>query len=194
MIGANFPGHTGERARGVEIIKDTHEEGGGSMPVAISTASVREALRPRLGSDMVEGCDVADRAAHALRSYAPYRDSLEDVNRRVCDALFDALYRCVGPSMTVRRDNGTFARIHMNELPDVADDVLYALFDSLTVYSVSYGLLKDYSLRTGSLSAMRVLMEKYGGFQSAEETALMARIIREGYPPERWSAWLPHDA
>lgn len=164
------------------------------MPVAISTASVRDALRPRLGTDMVEGSGVADKAAQVLRSYSPYRDTLEEINRRVCDALFDALYRSVGPSMTVRQDNGVFVRIHMNELPEVADDVMYALFSALNVYSVSYGLMKEYAMRTGSLSAMRTLYEKYDGFQSAQEKALMARIIREGYPPQRWQAWLDAQA
>ena len=50
--------------------------------------------------------------------------------------------------------------------------------------------LKDYSLRTGSLSAMRVLYQKYDDFQSQEEKDLMARIIRDNHPRERYATWL----
>ena len=49
------------------------------MPAAVRTDSVREALRPYLGSAMVDGTAVAEQAAQALRTYAPYRDELEDV-------------------------------------------------------------------------------------------------------------------
>ena len=58
------------------------------MPAAVRTDSVREALRPYLGSAMVDGTDVAEQAAQALRTYAPYRDGLEDVAERVRYNLF----------------------------------------------------------------------------------------------------------
>ena len=159
------------------------------MPVAIRTQSVRDALRPRLGSAMVEGCDVADRAAGALRGYAPYRDTLEDLSQRLCNVLFDCLYGILGPGMTVRLDDGRMQRIHMRELPEIADDIMGALFDEMTVYSVTYNTLKEYAMRTGSLSAMRVLYQKYDEFHSAEEKGLIARILRDN-APERASAWL----
>lgn len=163
------------------------------MPVVIRTQSVRDALRPRLGSAMVEGCDVADRAASVLRSYAPYRDSLEDLSERLCNVLFDCLYGILGPSMTVRLDDGHMQRIHMRELPDIADDAMGALFEGMTVYSVNYNTLKDYSMRTGSLSAMRVLYQQYDEFQSPEEKAIIARIIRDNVQPERYRSWLKEE-
>ena len=92
--------------------------------------------------------------------------------------------------MAVRLDDGRLLRVRMQDLPDVADAAMGALFEGMTVYSVNYQTLKDYSLRTGSLSAMRVLYLRYGAFQPPEEKALMARIIRERYPRERYAAWL----
>ena len=82
----------------------------------------------------------------------------------------------------------------MQDLPDIADAVLGVLFDGMTVYSVNYQTLKDYSLRTGSLSAMRVLYQQYDDFQSPEEKALMARIIRDNHPRERYASWLKDEA
>lgn len=164
------------------------------VPVAIRTEQVRAALRLRLGSDMVQETDVADRAADVLRGYSPYRDTLEALSERLCNTLFDCLYRSLGPRMTVRLDSGAMVRIRIQELPEVADDAMGALFEALTVYSVSYGLLKDYSLRSGSLSAMRVLYQRYDAFQSAQEKEIIARIVRDRYPAERYQAWLPAEA
>lgn len=160
------------------------------MPVAIQTDKVREALRPRVGSDMVDGTDIVERVAHTLRSYAPYRDTLEDLADQISNVLFDCLYAVLGPSMTVRLDGNRLTRIRIHDLPDLADDVLGVYFESMPVYSVSYTTLKDYSLRTGSLNAIRVLYQRYDAFQSPEEKALMARIVRDRFPKERYSAWL----
>lgn len=164
------------------------------MPMAISTYSVKCALRPYLGSELVDNTPIAGEAAHALRSYAPYKDTLEDLAQRVANVLFDGLYSTLGPRMTLRLDSGEMVRIRMDELPDVADAVLGVMFDELTVYSVNYQTLKDYSLRTGSLSAMRVLYQKYDDFQEQEEKELMARIIRDNHPKERYQAWLKDEA
>lgn len=164
------------------------------MPVAITTYSVKCVLRPYLGSDLVDGTPIAEEAAHVLRSYAPYRDTLEDLAQRLSNVLFDGLYSVLGPRMTVRLDGGELIRIRMQDLPDVADAVMGALFDSMTVYSVNFQTLKDYSLRTGSLSAMRVLYQKYDDFQSKEEKALMARIIRDNHPPFLYESWLKDEA
>ena len=164
------------------------------MPAAVSTYSVKCVLRPYLGSDMVDGTNVPEEAAHVLRAYAPYRDTLEDLAQRLNRVLFDALYAVLGPRMAVRLDNGDFIRIRMQDIPELADAAMGALFDSMTVYSVSFQTLKDYSLRTGSLSAMRVLYQKYDDFQSPEEKQLMARIIRDNYPRNRYESWLKDEA
>ena len=160
------------------------------MPAAVRTDSVREALRPYLGSAMVDGTAVAEQVAQALRTYAPYRDELEDVAERVRRALFDCLYGALGPRMAVRLDDGRMLRIRMQDLPELADSAMGALFEGMTVYSVNYQTLKDYSLRTGSLSAMRALYLHYDAFQPPEEKSLMARVIRERYPRERYEGWL----
>lgn len=160
------------------------------MPAAISTYNVKCALRPYLGTELLSATPLAEEVAHVLRSYAPYRDTLEMLAQRVADAVFNGLYSVLGPKMTLRLDSGSMVRIRMQDIPDVADAVMGVLFDGMTVYSVSFQTLKDYSLRTGSLSAMRVLYQKYDGFQSAEEKALMAQIIRDSHPKEHYAGWL----
>lgn len=164
------------------------------MPAIIRISDVRAALRPALGSEMVDGTDVAEQAAHVLRSFAPYKDTFESLAEKLANTLFNVLFNTLGPAMTVRRDNGDAARIHIRDLPEIADDVMYALFRGLTVYSVNYQNLQDYALRSGSLSAMRTLLESYGEFMPEEDRACMARVIREGYAKARYAAWLPEEA
>lgn len=163
------------------------------MPAAISTFHVKCALRPFLGTELLTATSIGDDVAHVLRSYAPYKENLEQLAQRVADTLFSGLYAALGPQMTLRLDGGSLKRIHMQDIPDVADAAMGVLFDGMTVYSVSFQTLKDYSLHTGSLSAMRVLYQKFDDFQSQEEKTLMAQIIRGSYPKARYAAWLPDE-
>ena len=132
---------------------------------------VQEALRGRLGSEVVEHTGVCESVLRTLLRYAPYRDTLDDLEKRVESCLFDELYGYLGDSMTVLLDDGS--------LPSLADDVMGVLFRNMQVYSVTYEKLKDYALYSGSLSAMRTLCERFDAFQSAEEKQLMEKIIQD---------------
>ncbi len=140
---------------------------------------VRDALRPHLGSDVVEHTTLCDGALRVLLRYAPYRDTLDMLSKRVESYLFDTLYDYLGDSMTVLLDNGQLVRIHMRELPMLADEVMGVLFRSMQVYSITYEKLRDYAMRSGSLCAMRTLRERFGSFLSPEERTLMERILQD---------------
>lgn len=160
------------------------------MPGYVTAEQVAQALRPSLGSAVLEQTGLCEGAARLLKRFAPYRETLEELAQRVESYLFDILYGYLGDDMTVKTDSGELRRIRMRELPQLADDVMGVLFDSMQVYSITYTKLKDYSLHAGSLSAMRVLYQKFDAFQPPEEKELIARIIRDNYPPERYAAWL----
>ena len=140
---------------------------------------VQEALRGRLGSEIVEHTGVCESVLRTLLRYAPYRDTLDDLEKRVESCLFNELYGYLGDSMTVLLDDGSLSRIAMRELPSLADDAMGVLFRNMQVYSVTYEKLKDYALYSGSLSAMRTLCERFDAFQSAEEKQLMEKIIQD---------------
>ena len=127
---------------------------------------VREALRFRFGSALVDIPGIWDRAAKVLQAYAPYKEM----------------------------DDGSLRRIRSAELKDAADDVMGVLFDQLKVYSVTYESLHQYCIDTGSFSAMRVLYTKYADFMPASERKIIARIIRDNRPRSVWENWLdPED-
>ena len=151
---------------------------------------VREALRARFGSALVDEPGVPDRAAALLSSYAAYKDTFSDMAARVEDVLFNTLYERLGPSMAVRMDDGSSRRIRTSELKDAADDVMGVLFESLKVYSVNYDALHVYCMETGSYAAMRVLYTKYQELLPAEERKIIARIIRDSRPRAEWESWI----
>lgn len=160
------------------------------MPVPIRTDQVREALLPFLGTQVLIGTPVAEHAAEALRGFAPFQQPLEELHQRLCQLLFDELFACLGHRMTLQLDDGRLARIRMDDIPDLADSVLGVLLDSLPVSQATLDLLRDYAMRATSLSAMRALLTRYGRYQSPDEQAIIRRVIRDNYPPERYQGWL----
>ena len=160
----------------------------------IESWHVREALRSRFGSALVDIPGIWDRATALLCGYAPYRDTFADLAGRLEDAVFNAVYEQLGPSMGARMDDGTVRRIRTAELKDAADDVIGVLFDQLKVYSVTYDALHDYCMSTGSFAAMRVLYSRFAEFMPASERKILARIIRDSRPRNVWENLLdPED-
>ena len=156
----------------------------------IESWHVREALRARLGSALVDEPGFADPLSALLNSYAPYKDTFADLAARVEDTLFNILYDRLGSAMSVRMNDGSFRRVKTAELRDAADDVMGVLFDRLKVYSVNYEALHDYCMSSGSFAAMRALYTRYGEFLSDREKQLLARVIRDARPRSEWESWL----
>ncbi len=155
---------------------------------------VREALRSRFGSALVDQPGIWDRTASLLQRYAPYRDTFEDLAARLEDVIFNTVYEQLGPSMGARMEDGSIRRIRSAEMKDAADDVMGVLFENLKVYSVNYEALHEYCMTTGSFSAMRVLYTRYKEFMPPEERKIFARVIRDARPREQWEDWLdPQD-
>jgi len=155
---------------------------------------VREALRSRFGSALVDQPGIWDRTAALLQNYAPYRDTFEALAARVEDAVFNAVYEQLGPSMGAVMDDGSTRRLRSSEMKDAADDVMGVLFDHLKVYSVTYNALYAYCMSTGSFAALRVLYTRYADFVSPSDRKIMARIIRDTRPRRDWESFLsPED-
>ena len=160
----------------------------------IESWHVREALRSRFGSALVDQPGMWDKTASLLQNYAPYRDTFEGLAAKVEDAVFNAVYEQLGPSMGAVMEDGSVRRIRTSEMKDAADDVMGVLFDSLKVYSVTYDALNAYCMATGSFSALRVLYTRFGEFVTPAERRVMARVIRDTRPRSDWESFLdPED-
>ena len=70
---------------------------------------VQEALRGRLGSEVVEHTGVCESVLRTLLRYAPYRDTLDDLEKRVDSgemAVAFALYPTQMTELTAVADSG----------------------------------------------------------------------------------------
>lgn len=151
----------------------------------IENWQIREILRDPLGSAIVDQTDLCETIGEMLRSYAPYREKLDQFALRVEDCIFNKLYDTLGQGMSARMNNGEIRRIRMAELPELTDQVLEVLFDHMKVYSVNYEVLREYAVQKGSLSAMRVLVRRFGSFCPSGEKERMTAILKErGCPVE----------
>ena len=159
----------------------------------IESWHVREALRSRLGSSLVDEPGFADPLAAVLRSYASYKDTFASLASRVEDTLFNILYERLGSAMSLRMNDGSCRRFRTAELRDAADDVMGVLFERMKVYSVSFQALQAYAMESGSFSAMRVLYTRFGDLMTTGEKRVLARVIRNSRPSSEWKEWLTED-
>ena len=162
------------------------------MAMPVGTEEVERVLRPWLGSLFVNAHPLAAEVADYLRSYAPYRQTLEDLRGELESLLLRKLNALTNRSLTVILDNYRSRKLNMSTIADMTDDLMGIIFDKLTPFSANFIKLNDYSLRVESLNALRVLYQKYASFYSAEEFAFMVNLIKTVHPPQRWESWL-HD-
>lgn len=156
----------------------------------MTAGSVRDALRLRLGSAVAEYPGFSEGVLRILRGYVSSRDTFHDLSLRMEDYLFNALYDCLGPAMTLPLDGGMSRRFLMSELPAAADEALFPLFEALSPSAAQYARLHDYWMSSGSPSALRALLLNYRDYLPPEESALMERIIRENVPVALQDTWL----
>ena len=159
-----------------------------AMPVGIE--EVERVLRPWLGSLFVNANPLAEEVAEYLRSYAPYRQTLEELRNELESLLMRKLNALTNRSLTVILDNYHSRRLNMSVIADITDDLMGLIFDKLTPFSANFIKLNDYSMRTPSINALRVLYQKYASYFSPEEFSFMLSVIKGVYPPEKYEGWL----
>ena len=162
------------------------------MAMPVTAAEVERVLRPWLGSLFVSSNTLAETLAEHMRTYAPYRQTLESFRSELETLLMTRLNGLTNGSLTVVLDNYHSRRLSMSLMADITDDLMGLIFDKLTPFSANFIKINDYSMRVQSLNALRVLYQKYASYYSEEELAFMVRMIRTVYPPQRYASWL-HD-
>lgn len=160
------------------------------MPMPIADRAVRDLLTPALGSQVLARTGLAENLASMLRGYAPYRMTLSELGEQVANRLFSDLYALLGPRMTVMLDNGRMQRIPLQAVTELSDALMGLLFEAFTLTPDHRAQLTEYAMHTTSLSAMRVLLTRYRAEMDPMEIQIMARVIRDNYPPEAYAAWL----
>ena len=160
------------------------------MAVPISQGDVERALRPWLGTLFLASNGFARGVSQLLSEYAPYRQTLEELHAELERYVFAGLSRLTRGSMRVVLADYRTRRLTLQDIGWLTDDLMGVLLDGLTPFSANYLKIIDYSLRVESLSALRVLYQRYPEFMTAEERAFLARMVKALYPVSRYCDWL----
>ena len=155
----------------------------------IQADSVREALRRCLGSVLADDA-LVEGVRRVLEHYRPGKDTYSDLAGQMEHFLFNSLYDRLGPGMSFRSDDGCRRRILLSDLPLLADQMLFPLFEGLKPWSVDYERLYAWWMESGSWSAMFALILVFRDFLPAQDRLVISRVIRENVPPRLWPAGL----
>lgn len=160
------------------------------MAVPVSSMALENVLRPWLGSLFLSSYPVLPNLTRLLQSYAPYKQTLEDLRDDVESFLVTNISGYTRGTMQVLNDRYKTQRLNAGNIRWMTDEVMGVLFDCLTPFSANFIKLNDYSLRVQSLSALRVLYQKYSSYYTLEELNVMVDFIKRTYPPENYRDWL----
>lgn len=160
------------------------------MAMPVERDEVERVLRPWLGTLFLSANPLCDWLTDRMSAYAPYRQTLESLRDELEVLLITKLNSLTNGSLTVILDNYRSLRLGKAQIAEITDDLMGLIFDKLTPFSANFIKLNDYSMRVPSLNALRVLVQKYASYYSAEEFAFMVGIIKSVYPKEKYQAWL----
>ncbi len=160
------------------------------MAIPVEVKDVERVLRPWVGSLLLSSSTLASEIACVVMEYAPYRHTLTQLKDCIAHDLLTGLNRVTGGNMTVVQDNYKTRRLSLRDMEWMTDDMMGLVFENLTVFSANFAKLNDYALREESLSAMRVLYQKYRSFFTEEQYAFLVKMIKSIYPVERYAMWL----
>ena len=155
--------------------------------------SVARMLRPWLGAAFLAACDICAKASAELNAFSPEDGDPAALSQQLSTLLFHQVRSLTEGDMRVLLDDGRVIRIRVDDIDQMADELLYLALCRLPRNTWQYGRLRQYALSHESLSALRALYQQFAAFQTEDELALIARTVRSCYPAYRWQSWLPDE-
>ena len=152
---------------------------------------VARTLSPWLGGGFIaQNAALMERIAFKISQFDRRRGSLQQMAQDVDTQLFMAVREQTGGRMILLMDTGQHIRLRLEDFALMADEVMYLLMAELPVDQQTFLMIREYSMRQGSLAALKALWLHYGAFQSEAEYRTVERIIKGSHPAFRWQRWL----
>lgn len=126
---------------------------------------------------------------YRLNAYSS-RQAPDDLNDDLDSLLFRSVREITRGSMLAQLDDDSFIRIQVEDFSTMADELMLLVFQKFPVDSRHLMLLREYSMRKSSLSALRVLYTRFASMQTHQELAAIASVARACHPPFRLRGWL----
>lgn len=147
-------------------------------------------LQPWLGSLFLSQSDVCARACGLLDAFDGAAGDFDALFHSLDTLLFHTVHDMTRGDMRVLLDDGRVMRVRVDDIAQMADEVLYLRLRTLTHSAYQCGRLRAYAMTHDSLSALRALYVDFAAFQTRDELDLIARTARACHPAYRWRAWL----
>lgn len=151
-------------------------------------------LHPWLGAAFLGACDICARVCAQLNGFNALEGDFAVLYGNLDRLLFRTLREMTGGEMRIWLDDGRTVRVRVDDVDQMADDVLYLLLRTLPRNAAQYARVRQYAMTHESLSALRTLYADFSAFQSDDELRLIARTARTCHAPFRWRGWLPDEA
>lgn len=157
----------------------------------IETTDTLAALRPWLGSAfLAERAQLIERITTRLNAFTLPRDAVSDIAQWLDNLLFLQVRDDTRGKMVLAMDNGVHYRVRVEDFKDMADDLLYLLFSRFPRNAEAFAAVREYSVKAGSLSALKALYLDFTDFQTVQEWETVRRVISSCHPPYRWRLWI----
>ena len=150
-------------------------------------------LRPWLGMLFLSRCDVSEQSSARLNAFDADQGDFDALFHDLDTLLFHFVHDMTQGDMRVLLDDGRAMRVRVDDIDQMADELLYLSLRTITRSPWQCNRLRAYAMTHDSLSAWRALYVDFAGLQTADELALIARTVRGGFPAYRWRGWLRAD-
>ena len=160
----------------------------------VQEESAARVLRPWLGAAFLSACDICAQVCGALNGFPAEDGDLGELAQRLGSLLFHAVRTLTEGDMRVLLDDGRVVRVRVDDIDQMADELLFLVLRGLPRSAWQYGRLRSFALSHESLSALRALYQRFSSFQTEDELALIARTVRTCHPAYRWRGWLPDES
>ena len=155
-----------------------------------AVAQVEITLRPWLGAPLAKALfPTMESIAAKMNAYAGATPP-DELASSIDSALFFAVREATRGSMLADLPDGTRVRIRVEDFAVMADELLYLVFSAFPTDESHFLLLRDYSMRASSLSALRALYTRYAAWQTEEELNVLSAVAKKCYPAFRLREWL----
>lgn len=157
----------------------------------IQTSETLATLRPWLGSAfLARHQTLAERITAKINAFSFARDSVADMAQWMDDLLFFTVRDETAGKMAVMVDSGATFRVRVEDFDGMTDDVLYLLFALHRGEEDAFRAVRAYSVKAGSLAALKALYLDFVSFQTPGEWETVRRVITACHAPYRWRQWI----
>ena len=156
----------------------------------IAEAQVRIALQPWLGAHLMAALSPEIRDITGRLNTYSSRKAPDELQESLDSLLFFAVRDATRGSMLITLADESLIRIRVEDFFVMADDLMLLVFEKFPADQHHLLLLREYSMRKPSLSALRVLYTRFASLQTRQELDAIASVARSCHPAFRLRGWL----